>query len=281
MEMDEFNNIAETLAREMKHPEDVLLSSDLNMQRVALPPGWTVQEKDDEKLLAAPRRKVACVTLADADSFIAYLKTHGSLDSATTWVKADYKAGMVAFIGIINDHGGKPEQAAWRDHLAKFQPAFSGEWTRWFGMDRKPFAQADFAAFIDDNNSDIRSAEGLPSGAQMLAMALDFEANQDMRFKSSLRLQSGGQKLTFIQSDDDQTIAQMTLFDRFAVAIPVFWNGAAFRMDARLRYRQKDGKLVFWFELIRPDKIIEAAAELLIQKIHDETGFALYFGQPF
>lgn len=282
MESQEITNIAETLAREMKQPIEIISEPAGNLKRVALPPGWKLEEKDDDqKLLATPRRKIAKVRLHDADSFIEYIKRHGSLTDSTIWCVADYKAGKVAFLGILNDHGEDEAKAAWRDHRANFTPEFSEEWARWIGMHKKPFTQAEFASFIEDNLKDIAATENSPTGAQMLEMALTFEANQDMRFKSALRLQNGGVQMSFVQDDDAQTLQKMSVFDRFSLGFPVFWNGDAYRVDARLRYRVRDGKLTFWFELIRQDKVLEAATQTLIGQIREKTGNPFFFGEPF
>lgn len=278
----ELSNIAETLAKEMKAPVEIISEAGGNMKRVALPPGWTFIEKDDDaKLLAAPRRKIAKVGLHDAESFIDYTKRHGSLTDSTIWCIADYKAGKVGFTAILNDHGEEESQAAFRDHRATFAPEFSEEWNRWTSKNKQPFNQAAFAEYIEENLKDIASVEGSPTGAQMLEMALAFEANQDMKFKSAIRLQNGGVQMAFTQDDDAGTLAKMSAFDRFTVGFPVFWNGDAYRIDARLRYRVREGKLTFWFELIRQDLILEAATQTLIGLIRDKTGNPFFFGEPF
>lgn len=282
MENIENTNIAEILAREMKQPIEIISEPGGNIKRVALPPGWTLYEKDDDsKLLAVPRRKRATVKLQDADSFINYIKRHGSLTGSTIWCVADYKAGKVDFLGIINDHGEDATQADWRDHRASFSPEFSEEWNRWVGMHKEPFTQADFAAFIEDNLKDIVSVSGSPTGGQMLEMAVTFEANQDMRFKSAIRLQNGGVQMSFVQDDDAQTLQKMQVFDRFSLGFSVFWNGDPYQLDARLRYRVRDGKLTFWFELIRQDKVLEAATQTLITQIREKTGNPFFFGAAF
>lgn len=277
------SNIAETLAREMKTPIEIGSNPDSNVRRIATPPGWNLKEFDDEKLLATPRRKQARVMLDDKESFIDYIKRHGSLADSTIWCKANYKEGKVSFIAILNDHGENEAQAAWRDHQAKFRPEFSEEYSRWISQNKQPMSQTDFAKFLEDNLKDIVSQDDvtLPTGAQMLNMALSFEANQENRFKSAIRLQNGGIQMTFVQDDDQQTIANMQMFERFAIGIPVFWNGDAYRIDARLRYRQRDGKLTFYYELIRSDKTLEAAAKTLIQELRDKTGNPFFFGDPF
>lgn len=266
----------------MKTPLEIISEPGGNLKRVALPPGWTLQEKDDDqKLLATPRRKIAKVRLRDADSFIEYIKRHGSLTDSTIWCEADYKAGKVAFLGILNDHGEDEAKADWRDHRAHFSPEFSEEWVRWLGKNKQGFSQAEFASFIEDNLKDIAATDNSPTGAQMLEMALTFEANQDMRFKSAIRLQNGGVQMSFVQDDDAQTLQKMSVFDRFSLGFPVFWGGDAYRVDARLRYRVRDGKLTFWFELIRQDKVLEAATQTLIEQIREKTGNPFFFGEPF
>ena len=102
-----------------------------------------------------------------------------------------------------------------------------------------------------------------------------------MRFKSAIRLQNGGVNLSFVQDDDAQTLQKMAVFERFAIGIPVFWNGDPYQVDARLRYRVRDGKLIFWFELVRTDKILEAAAQTVIAEIREKTGNPFFFGDPF
>lgn len=277
----ETQNLAQTLALELKEPIEIGSEPLMHVKRIALPPGWKFQEFDEEKLLEAPRRKRATVELNDADSFVEYVKRHGSMGTSTVWCVADYKRGEVEFTGILNDHGESEDDAAWRDHLATFSPEFSEEWLRWVGKHGQLFTQPEFAAFIEDNLKDIASVDGSPTGSQMLEMALTFEANQDMRFKSAIRLQNGGVQMSFVQDDDAQTLQKMQVFDRFSLGFPVFWNGDAYRVDARLRYRVRDGKLTFWFELIRQDKVLEAATQTLIAQIRDKTGTPFFFGNPF
>lgn len=277
----EITNLAETLAREMKSPVEIISEPGGNIKRVALPPGWNLLEHNDEKFLEKPRRKIARIKLDDLDSFINYITRHGSLANSSIWCTADYLVGKVTFLSILNDHGEDEKGSSWRDHQASFSPKFSEEWNRWAGKNKEVFSQAEFAAFIEDNLKDIASVEGQPTGAQMLEMALTFEANQDMRFKSAIRLQSGGIQMNFVQDDDAQTLQKMQVFDRFSLGFPIFWNGDAYRIDARLRYRVRDGVLKFWFELIRQDKVLEAATQTLITTIREKTGNPFFFGNPF
>lgn len=273
-------NIAQTLSRELPKPIEIASRDFDHCSRIALPPGWKTEQLDDERLLAAPRRKTASVTVADVDSFCAYLQRH-SAPNATVWASANYVSGNVAFLAVLNDHGGEEDGQDWRDHRASFIPEKSTEWTRWKEKDRQPFSQVDFAAFVEDNLADVVGGDDGPSGADMLRMAIEFEANQDMRFKSAIRLQSGGIDMAFTAQDDAGTLQKMRLFDRFSIGVPVFWGGEAYRIDARLRYRVREGKLSFWYELVRADKVVAAATLKIVERVREFGGAELFFGQPF
>ena len=66
---------------------------------------------------------------------------------------------------------------------------------------------------------------------------------------------------------------------RFTIGIPVFQgSAAAYPIEARLKYRQQSDKLVFWFELIRPDRVFKQAVTDEIERIHEATGFMLLYG---
>ncbi len=276
-------NLAETLAREMKKPE-IIRQQDSAHLIIGLPPGWKGESYDLEKLLPVPRRKIACVILTDADSYIGYLKRHGSLANATLWCRADFLKGLLGFTAILNDHGEEENQQHWRDHKATYTPEKSVEWATWIGKNGSGCVmnQIEFALFLEENLKDIIDGDKMPTGAQMLQMALDFEAKQDMRLKSAVRLQSGGVRMEYVEDDDKGTVAAMQVFERFQIAIPVLRDDQQrYPITARLRYRQRDGKLTFWYELIRPDLIMEQSARALVAQIKEAAGLPFFFGSPF
>lgn len=249
-----------------------------HIKRVALPPNWRLEEENDEKLRDTPHRKTGIIRTKEQESFIQYINRHKIDDLTTIYCEADYRQSKVNFDCIINDHSGDKNGQQWRDHIAVYAPTFSEEWIRWSKGDKKSFTQLEFAEFIEENLQDIAAIEGMPTGAQLLEMAVSFEANQERQFKSSIRLQSGGIQLNFVDDDTAQTLQQMKLFERISIGIPVFWSGTAYRIDARLRYRAKQGILAFWYELIRPDKVLEDATATMIDQIRTETDVPFYFG---
>ena len=66
-------NLAETLAKEMKSPIEIISEPQGNIKRIALPKSWKLIERDDKQYFPRPIRKTAKVTLHDTDSFIDYI----------------------------------------------------------------------------------------------------------------------------------------------------------------------------------------------------------------
>lgn len=266
-------NIAATVAREARKPFV------LNEEQIAIPDGWNL--RDTESLQMVPRRKIANVSLQDEAGFVDYMARHGIAVRCTIWCDADYPNGKIGYTTIINDHGAEMDDQEWRDHIARFTPAQSVEWKRWNLSNKKVMSQLEFANFLETNLGDIASVEGFPTGTDMLNMATGLEITQDSRIKSAIRLQSGGVRMEYVQDDNAETAQSMEVFSKFAIGIPVFWAGDAYQLEACLKYRLNSGKLTFWYELNREDKVLEDAARTLTASIQEKTGFPLFHGNPF
>ena len=260
-------NLAETLAEVL--PKATLLhevQTDVpgyKVAHVALPKGTELKEvkTDLEALLPNPRRTKATAVFSDAASFLAYVKRHAGEGSAA-WCNFNPQTFALEFTAVFDEH--EKEKAGWRSHQAKFTPDMSAEWKAWKKQDRQPLAQVAFAEWIQEHEDDITTANGLPTSLQMLEMATNFVANEERVLKSTVRLNSGGVRLTYIADPDKGTTEDMKLFERFAIGIPVFHGGTAWSLTARLKYRNNSGKVSFFYELVRPDRVHDAAAKELI-----------------
>lgn len=255
-------------------PKPFLISPKIG-DHVCVPQGWSVG--DLEYLLDAPRRAKGVRKLHDAASFIALVNIYKTLE-AQTYCAADFHKGGCTFTTTFNPPAAAREPG-WDDFRAHYAVPKSLEWDRWIGANKREFSQAEFALWIEDNARDIAEAPGYPTGTQMLEMALAFESTQDARLRSSVRLQSGGIELTYVDQGDSEMLQRMKLFDRFALGIPPFRGGTMYRVMARLRYRTKDGKVTFWYELIRPDIVVQDAVKDLVAMISEQTTIPVYYGE--
>lgn len=278
----ENENIAATLDRVLPKPHvlfvDNLQGSPLgSVTHVAVPDGFKLEKVDNEAILSAPRITKACAVLSDPDSFIDYVNRHGT-EASVTWCGFNPQTFDLSFNAVIDENN--KNQPAWRKHHAKFIPDMSTEWKLWKKFDGKSLTQIEFAEFIEANADDITSSEGsgLPTSLQMLQMATEFQVTEQRVFKSTVRLNSGGFKLTYTADPETGTTDTMQVFDKFAIGIPVFHGGTPWRIPARLKYRLKDGKLSFFFELVRPDRVHQGAAKEMITQIGSGVATPMLMG---
>lgn len=246
----------------------------------AIPDGITLQ--DQEHLLPRPLRSKGCTQLDDLDSFLGYVNgLVQKADPNTTariYVAADFQKGAMKALAVLNDN--LPGIAGWRDFTASYTPGQTVEWMRWISADRKQMTQLDFAKWLEDNQGDIVAEEGKPSGGEMLKMALSLEANADLRVKSAIRLQSGSYELVAASREDEAATKRMEVFSTFVIGVAPFLFGVKYRVEARLRYRIKDGTITFWYELVRVDRVLVDAVVGIIEKMREATGLPVLLGQP-
>lgn len=241
------------------------------------------QSQDMEKYLPAPATKRGAYTFSDSDSLIAYVQRH-KLDGRTTvYADINLDSFKAVFVAVINDHDGSRDGQAWGDHRATLTPMQTAEWRRWIAHDRKQMSQLEFANFLEDNLRDINNNENpnLPTGAQMLAMAVDFRHNADHQFKKVLNLQGGGVRMEYVEDADTDTRKQMEVFREFSLGIAPFLNGLPYQVYARLKYKVQAGNLSFNYELVAVDRVFHDAIKGEVAKITEKLeGIPVLFGVP-
>jgi uncharacterized protein YfdQ (DUF2303 family) len=273
--MDDNSNIVDAIVAATVPPKIEALDDDHKL--LLLPQNFKFERIDLSQYREFPARKSTKHELRDVDSFIAYVREQGTPKTCRIYAETDYVENRISFTAVLNDHDVAVPN--WRDFRAIYQPIPSIEWKTWCAKDGKPQSQADFAIFLDDNIKDIASVTGSPTGAQILEMALNFEAKQEAVYRSAIRLQSGTVSFEFTDKEDDSTIKRMDMFSRFTLGIAPYFNGEGYELPARLRYKLSSGKIAFWFDLIRPDLVLQQATLKLVEKIKTETGFPLWFGK--
>jgi uncharacterized protein YfdQ (DUF2303 family) len=136
-------------------------------------------------------------------------------------------------------------------------------------------SQLELAELIEDNLPDIVS----PDGSTMLSVALNFEASKEGNFVSAARLQDGSTNFVW-KEDVNATGNKIAMPSQITLSIPVFENGAPYAIDARIKYRIKDGVLKIWYELIRPHKVLEVAFRAIWAQIEEQTSTKILLGTP-
>lgn len=278
-------NIAETIAHEARKPER-LVSGDDRGALYAVPVGYNiVTDADLERMQNAPFRKKGNVAFKATESFVVYVNKHKQPESLLyAQVDARNFSSPLKVLAVLNDHqpGNLNETVAgWKDFTAWLMPQASHEWKTWTQFDGKRMSQFEFAQFIEDNIKDVANEDGYPTGTDMLKMAVQFEMSQDKRIKSAIRIQSGGTNIEYVDNDDAATVERMEAFNKFMLGIPVFWQGQAYYLEAKLRYRVREGVLSLWYDLVRPDIVVDDAVKQILSDIEANIEVPVLYGEIF
>jgi uncharacterized protein YfdQ (DUF2303 family) len=241
---------------------------------LVLPPGFQHHDitKAVQAAAPAPARPSGTVTLTDVASFIAYVKNHAAAPSSYIYADSDRRK----LVAVLNDHcQGDLREAGWRDFRAEYSAELSREFQLWLAANAKPMEQEEFAIFIEDNIADVAE----PTGETLLQIALTLQAKTEVNFGSARRLDNGQVQLHYSETIDARASAGNIEIPReFRLGVRVFKNGDAYGIRARLKYRLGAGKLRFWYELDRPDDIIEHAFEAYIDAARTSAGITVLRG---
>lgn len=236
-------------------------------QVLALPPGWKPERlKQDEKHLDAPRRTVRTVTAWELSGLIGYVNRFKT-DQSALYCTSDKAPSVTA---RIDDH--QKDRPAHAGHLCEFPCPVTEEWSRWTGASGKQMNHQQFAEFMEDNLRDIVE----PSGASFMTAITNLTVQRNVEFKSGTRLSDGQVQFAYIESDGTQ--GQAVVPQKITVGLPIFMGvPKRYAIDARVKYRlDKEGKLVLWFELDRPDLSRAAAYAELLAAITEQTGLPIH-----
>lgn len=229
-------------------------------QAVLVPDGYRLE--DLEQFHAAPRRIRQKLTIHNANDFGHYVNR---FKNSETTVYADLE--NTRFTAIL-DHPGtiSPD---WGEHRASYACPHSRSWKTWSAADGKAMRQADFAKFVEDNLPDVQE----PNGSDILTISRTLEAKKSVDFQSGVRLDNGEVQITY-NEDIKGTAGKGTLEipETFTLGIPVFEGGDHYELTARLRYRINEGQLVMWFDLLRPERLLEDAFANTLAQIKRDLG---------
>lgn len=237
---------------------------------IALVP-HNVNVEDLEKLLPAPSATRQQLIILDAESFIAYVKR---FTTSATAVFCNGPEGRT-FKALLDYH--EPSQPSWCEHSVTYKCPTTVEWGAWRGTDRKRLNQNDFAEFIEENVKDIVPNDKdpkSPSAADMLEISRTLEAKKNITFRQGTRLDNGQIQLTYNEVIDGRAgeTGQLNIPEQFYIGVRPFLGGEAFLIPARFRYRIQESRLVMWYELVRPDKVLEEAYTAVRKQIQEGIG---------
>lgn len=238
-----------------------------------VPKGWSAIPVPGWKPTVPPDHVAGVVRMEDGESFARYVS---EFKTATTQVFGSRNdAGKLVVEAVIDYHGAQGG-VQFCEHRVEFEPKLAVPWVRWTAVDRKPFGQAEFAQWLEDNIADIQH----PSGADLLTIINALEIDGTLTFQKAIRLQDGTVKFSF-QNEQRAKSGDIAVPSEFHLALQVFEGEPHIRVQARLRYRlSSTGELKVWFELVNPHKAVDVATLLVLERIQKGCGIRPFLGRP-
>jgi uncharacterized protein YfdQ (DUF2303 family) len=210
-----------------------------------------------------PERVKANVKVFDPASFTNY---HQSFANPASRIFADEAKRSVVAVLDYHEVDGAKTSPRWGQHRVTLEMRHSEEWNTWLGMNNKQMTQLQFSEFLEQNSIDIVD----PKPAAIVEIARDLSGTTEVEFGAGLRMQDGQVRFKYTEQTKTSVGAdQVTVPGSFVLGIPVFVGGNPGRVQALLRYRCKEGKLTFWYTLVRPEAYVRdafAAARDLIAR---------------
>lgn len=241
---------------------------------LVLPATDRLELVDLEKHLDRPRRKKGRAAVDDAESFVFYTNAHA--EDGRSFVFADRE--RFAFVSILNGHTLNGAETGWGDHRAELVLRQTPEWQRWAKHDGSLVTQDVFAELIEEGAGDVVE----PPAADLRELAQTFQATTSVNFRQATFLDSGARQLTYEETIDARagSAGTMTVPKSFTLGLRPFEGSEPYKVEARLRFRIRDGKLAIGYSLERPNDVLRAAFDDAATVIAEGTGLPVLRGRP-
>lgn len=261
-----------------------------------LPSGKRVEslKKYIDEYATQPERRAGTATLRDLASFIAHVNRFKSADSS---IFADPNPVRPSLTAVFDYHPGGPDvtAAAFGRHRSVYAAPVSEEWKAWIGINGKPLAQGEFAAFLEDHVTEVLVADEsdeqlkafadlvggrFANATQLLALSRGLQVNVDTQVREVVTLSSGEIDIKYAEQHRDGEGQPIKVANLFVIAIPVFYGGATYRIPARLRYRVQGGRITWSVHLVRVDRVFDDAFHGAIAEVQTKTDLPIFVGSP-
>lgn len=238
---------------------------------VVVPPGHTVRDLEDLQMV--PNRIRRAPVFRTAAAFCEYVRMFVDRDVPEPAVIYALEE-QLQMVGVLDHpYRGQPR---WGEHTPMLQVKATREWQAWLQVTGKRHDQVAFTEFIENHLPEIAD----PAGADLLTMVKSLDIRKAVQFQSSVRLDNGQVQFTYTE-DISGTAAKgtATIHDTFVLGLSPFEGADRFRLTARLRYRLDSGKVILWFDLLRPEDVVRVAWQQLVQQVAADTSLPVLAGQ--
>lgn len=250
-----------------------------------------------------PLRRTGTAMALTLDSFSELVNRHKSESESVVFANPDWREPSIT--AVLDYHTQQNEQmgrsgetqedpgARFGKHRIHYAYPLSDAWKAWVSANGKKMAQADFAAFLEDHITELASptpAECIQferdfkskfaTPAELIDLSRGLEVMVGARVKNKVRLDTGETQMVFEVEHRDMEGNSLTVPGLFLLSVAPFHRGDAIRIPCRLRYRAGGGDLIWFYEMIQPDRFIDERLQEDLAEVGSETGLLCINGSP-
>ncbi len=169
----------------------------------------------------------------------------------------------------------------------------SEEWKAWVKMNGEPMEQGEFAAFLEDRIADLSApteAEKIwlerdfgttvATPAQLIQLSRGLQVNVDSVVKGVVNLATGEAQIAFEETHTDGDGKPLKVPGLFMLAIAPFFMGEKISLPVRLRYRKAGQKILWFYQMYRPDQFVTERVRDDLITVADRTELPTFEGSP-
>ncbi|UUW88360.1 YfdQ family protein [Pimelobacter simplex] len=231
-----------------------------------------------EPLTEFPYRKKGTVHVHDARSFVEYVEKH-QLSGTEVWADLSRRS-LVAVInaGEQSDDAADEGVAGHGDHRVVLELLHSDEWNTWTDRDKEWLDQATFAEHLEDHAINVVH----PDAATMLEIAASLQATRTADIKAGIRLDNGQVQLRYEETETataGQT-GELEIPTIFVVALAPYVGAEPVEVEARFRYRLRQGNLLLSYALLNPADIARSVFTAIVDDVRGAVTAPVLLGRP-
>lgn len=262
-----------------------------------------------EQYRERPARKKGTANALTLQSFCNLTTRHATGDSVifadTDWHKPSFTAiidyhGKNVIMNAFAEDGTETDREAmamglpeWLQHRIHYAFPLSEEWNTWIANNGKAMSQGDFAAFLEDRIAELTSpniaekndlerdfATTVATPSQIVMLSRGLKVHIESKGGHIVNLASGEGQVSWEEVHKDAEGNALKVPGIFLINIAPFHRGETVRVPVRLRYRVSEGKVVWFYQLYRPDLHITERVLEDLRITSEETGLPVYEGRP-
>ncbi len=261
-----------------------------------------------------PYRRRGVAQLYDLQSLIDWTNRFKG-DTSALWADTDMKSPSLTCIADYHASGPIEVDDDFSDptarhcaHRGVYNFPLSDEWKAWMRISGEMLDKNKMGDFIEERARDIMdptpailaNKEGAKNAewenrlirtaakiegrygqlTELLAMSRSFQVYETSNLSVSTNRDTGEQEIQFLNEHKAKDGKPLKVPNLIIIAIPVFVNGAPYRMPVRFRYRKSGPDVKFSLSIYNPEKAFEAAFNEATQKAAEETDLPIFAGKP-